>query len=141
MALAATHSVGEPLSELNTTPLIDVLLVLLVMMIITIPIATHSLPVDLPSGEGPVVQSVQNEISIRPDGTPTWNGQNVSRAQLGALLSRTASMVPEPTTLFRPDPQASYNDAAQIIQLVQRAGITKFAFVGNEQHRSFGTGD
>ena len=138
MAIAISRSSDAPMGELNTTPLIDVMLVLLVMIIITIPVATHSLPVDLPSSEGTVdLNPVQNKIVVTQDGAILWNGEGVTRNQLAIILNRVAAMKPEPTTLFEPDGNAAYQRTAEVLQTVRQTRITKFAFVGNERYRGF----
>lgn len=138
MAIAIPSRPYEPFGALNTTPLIDVMLVLLVMMILSVPLAVHSLDYDLP-GEGPpgAVNDVRNRLTISPDDRVAWNGTAVSEAELAAVLRRAAAMEPEPQLEFAPDAAASYHASARVLRLVKASGATNFGFVGNERHRHF----
>lgn len=139
MAVARPLPAGAPLSEINTTPLIDVLLVLLVMLVITIPAGTHSLEFDLPSGDsGEVIDRTSNRLSLTERGEIRWNGQAVTRGELAAVLGQVRSMNPEPEVQFEPDPQASYAVAADVLHLAKDAQLSRFGFVGNDRYRSFG---
>ena len=143
MAAALMSSPDAPMSELNTTPLIDVMLVLLVMFIITIPVATHSIDVDLPVPCGndcqtlPKPDRVQNKIVIDSADRLLWNGTQVTQAQLGALLAETTEMAVEPELQFEPEGGASYSTAALTLRTIKASGVTKFGFVGNEKYRQF----
>lgn len=141
MAIAATRPNDQPLMELNTTPLIDVLLVLLILFVITIPAATHSLAVDLPSDRGDpprTIDPVVNRVTLTADGVIQWNGDGVSQQQLAALLGRSARMVPEPELQFAPDAQAGYDLAAHVTGTIKASGVTRFGFVGNDRYAEFG---
>ena len=142
MAIAATLSAQEPLSEINTTPLIDVLLVLLIMIIMSIPIKPHSLEVPLPQ-DGPVdipfdPNKVRNKVVLTTDGAILWNGAQVSQDELSALLLTTKRFRTEPELQIEPEPNASYELAAKMINTIIDSGVTKFGFVGNEKYRTFG---
>jgi biopolymer transport protein ExbD len=141
MAISATPSVQEPLSEINTTPLIDVLLVLLIMIIMSIPMKPHSLDVPLPQGKHERLVSepdpVRNKIVLTTDGAILWNGDTVSRGQLAALLDRTTEFKVEPELQFEPEANASYELAARVIDTIVDSGVTRFGFVGNERYREF----
>ena len=80
----------------------------------------------------------QISVVIQPQGTVLWDGVAVTRGELQSRLATAAAMNSAPVIRFRPDPQASYNDAVQVIALIGDAGLDKFAFDGNEQHRTFG---
>lgn len=142
MAFAAASSPREPLSEINTTPLIDVLLVLLVMIVLTIPMSTHSLDYDLPQGK-PVTQphAISNVLEITPEGALLWNGQATDESGLKALLGQVRTMHPEPEVQFRPDANASYRDSANVLQIVKMSGVTRFGFVDNDKYRTFARGE
>lgn len=129
----------RPLSEINTTPLIDVMLVLLIMFVITIPVATHSVEIDLPRdcADCPAADAVKNRIVIDAGDRLLWNGTPVSEAQLGALLAETRRMPIEPELQFEPAPQASYDASARTLRAIDAAGLTRFGFVGNEKYRAF----
>jgi len=129
---------GEPLSQMNTTPLIDVLLVLLIMMIISIPIAAHQVEVDLP-GPGPDTRAQQVLISlvVERNGAILWDGQALTRAQLEQRLTRAAKAEPTHVIRFEPHANASYDDAVQVINMASDAGVKAFAFVGNYQYKDF----
>lgn len=134
----AGPAMGEPLSQMNTTPLIDVLLVLLIMMIISIPIAAHKVEVNLPipgpdSGE----EQVDVSLIVEQNGAILWNGDVVSKAQLEQLLTRAASAETKHVIRFEPNANASYNDAVQVINMVSDAEIKAFAFAGNYKYRQF----
>ena len=133
-------STDAPFSQMNTTPLIDVLLVLLIMMIMSIPIATHQVQVDLPGPGTNGVIGPQVSLTIDAAGQARWNGEAVDRTALFARLSSAARQVPEPVIRFEPDAMTGYDDAVQVINLADDAGTGKFAFVGNERHRSFDKG-
>jgi biopolymer transport protein ExbD len=130
----------RPMSEINTTPLIDVMLVLLIMMIITIPVATNSVEVNLPSdgvvGPDPSI----NTIVITQGGRVLWNGEGISEAELPAVLAQTALLEPEPQLRFEPEAAAAYGQTARVLWLIKRSGVTNFGFAGNEKFRTFGTG-
>jgi biopolymer transport protein ExbD len=132
-------SADQPMSEMNTTPLIDVLLVLLIMIIMTVPLGTHVLDVDLP-GEAPVTpgEARQFSITISPAGQVFWDGEAVNQEGLGDRLAQAAALSPEPVIRFQPDPQTSYDASVQVIAQVRDAGLKKFAFIGNHEFRSFG---
>ena len=144
MARTATASAefGAPFSEMNTTPLIDVLLVLLVMLILAVPAAVNQVPIELPSAaiEHPYVEHDRNKIAIDPRSAITWNGQPVSAAQLASLLQATRKLKPEPELQFQPDPAAPYDTASKVLNTIKASGVTAFGFVGNDSYADFGKG-
>ena len=143
MAISGGRDDGEPMMEMNTTPLIDVMLVLLIMFIITIPVATHSVDIDLPvpdtSNPPPdTIDPVQNKIVLTPNNEILWNGTAITANQLVTYLNETKNMEPEPELQFEPEPQASYQLSAEVLNVIKGTGVTKFGFVGNEKYREFG---
>lgn len=133
---------GEPMLDMNMTPLIDVLLVLLIMFIITIPIATHSVDIDLPQGNPPPsdldIDPVKNKLVISAEDRLLWNAEEITPNQLVTTLQETTQMVPEPELQFEPDQLASYDRSSKVLQIIKTSGVTKFGFVGNEKYRVFG---
>jgi len=140
MAMSGGKEDGSPMMEMNMTPLIDVLLVLLIMFIITIPIQTHAVKVDLPvNSKNPPQNPIdpeKNKISIDASGTVAWNGSPVDEVTLRQYLDQTAGMNPEPELHFQPDPQARYEVVDRTLAVVKRSSITKLGFIGNEQYRN-----
>ena len=139
MSVGSPSGSDEVMVEMNTTPLIDVMLVLLVMLIITIPIQTHAVKLDLPQANAtPPPQTVQPEVvdlEIDFDGTPIWNGTPVSsRAQLDKFFQDTANKIPQPEVHLRPNRLAKYDAVARTLADAQRLGVTKIGFVGNDQY-------
>jgi biopolymer transport protein ExbD len=139
MSVGNAEGTDEVMLDINTTPLIDVMLVLLVMLIVTIPIQTHAVKLDLPiNNNPPPPQEVMPEVvnlEIDFDGTVIWNGTPVtSRAQLDLFLQQTASKVPQPEVHLRPNRLAKYDAVARTLADAQRLGVTKIGFVGNEQY-------
>jgi len=124
------------LCDMNTTPLIDVMLVLLVMFIVTIPIQTHAVKIDLPQAITPAVD-VRDVVNLKVDfdGTVIWNGTPVQgRAQLDRYLLDAAAKIPQPEVHFRPNRLAKYDTVARTLADAQRLGVTRIGFVGNEQY-------
>jgi biopolymer transport protein ExbD len=142
MAMSGGKDDGSPMMEINTTPLIDVMLVLLIMFIITIPVATHAVNIDLPAPTPPTnippPKKDKNQVSITPGGSILWNGQVIDQGGLVFQLNASAKMKPEPELQFQPDPQAPYDVAAKVLQLIKVSGVTAFGFVGNEMFSEFG---
>ena len=138
MAMSGGKDDGSPMMEMNTTPLIDVMLVLLIMFIITIPPQTHAVKVDLPQNSPPqnVVQPDKNTISIDPAGLVAWNGTPVDDVTLRQYLDASLALPTEPELHFQPDPNARYEKVDQILAIIKRAGVTKLGFIGNEQYRN-----
>ena len=99
---------NEPMMDMNTTPLIDVMLVLLIMFIITIPVQTHAVKIDLPipTDSQSNVDPEKNKVMIDPAGTITWNGSPVDLAQLAQYLEQTKALPVEPELQVQPDPYA-----------------------------------
>jgi biopolymer transport protein ExbD len=127
--MSMSSHTAEP--ALNATPLIDVLLVLLIMLIFTIPVMTHKVAVTLPQhpprGDLPEVI----ELGIDFDGLVTWNGKPVeSLAQLENRLRAEQAKIPAPTVFLRADPRARYEGAVQVLAATQRAHVTNLAIVG-----------
>jgi len=137
MAMSGGRDDGEPMMEMNTTPLIDVMLVLLIMFIITIPIQTHAVKVDLPQNSDQVntpIQPDKNKITIDPAGVVTWNGAPVDDLTLRQYLEQTTMLNPEPELHFQPDRDARYEKVDQVLAIIKRSGVTKLGFIGNEQY-------
>jgi biopolymer transport protein ExbD len=120
-----------PISALNITPLIDVMLVLLVMLIIALPATMHEVKVDLPNGEGRKGDPVLQKLVLRNDGQAFWNGETIGEAALGEKLRATAKSGDE--LQFQTDANARYERFNQLIALVKRSGVEKVGFVGNGQ--------
>jgi biopolymer transport protein ExbD len=127
-----------PMMEINTTPLIDVMLVLLVMLIITLPVMTHAVKLDMPRPnpnkvEPPTPPEVIN-LEIDFDGTILWNGSPVSNLQtLERYFQVEANKNPQPELHLRPHRRAKYDFVAHVLAVAQRNGIQRIGFVGNEQ--------
>ena len=129
---------GRPqvMGEMNTTPLIDVMLVLLVMLIITIPIQLHSVDLNLPSGKAPPVTTAPEvvQIDVDFDGTVLWNGEVVAdRAALEARMREKAAQPVQPEVHLRPNKLVRYERVAAVLASAQRLGLKKLGMVGNEQ--------
>ena len=141
MAMSGGNDDGQPMMEMNTTPLIDVMLVLLIMLMITIPPVSHAVNIDLPTQtpptDEPIVDPVVNKILIMPNNEILWNGTPVSLEQVGQYLAQTKSMNPEPELQFQPAPTSAYDTVNRVLAAVKRSKITRFGFVGNEQYRIF----
>lgn len=125
---------NQPMSQLNITPLIDVLLVLLVMLMLSIPIATHKVEIQLPppgtgSGEPPVV----NILRINQAGLTLWNGEAVTETKLKNLLSEMAKDPDRPQLHMQTDANARYEIFDHTIATVKRSGVQAIGFVGNKQ--------
>lgn len=138
MAMAAgPRDDNEPMMDMNTTPLIDVMLVLLIMFIITIPVQTHAVKIDLPvptDNAASNVDPVKNKVMIDSAGTITWNGTPVDLAQLSVFLEQTKALPVEPELQIQPDPYARYLVVDNVLAVVKRSGVGKLGFVGNEQY-------
>ena len=138
MSVGNESGPDEVMVEMNTTPLIDVMLVLLVMLIVTIPIQTHAVKLDLPQGAPPPPSDIMPEVvnlEIDFDGTVIWNGTPVpNRAQLDRYFQDTAAKIPQPEVHLRPNRLAKYDAVARTLADAQRLGVTKIGFVGNEQY-------
>jgi biopolymer transport protein ExbD len=138
MAMSAGSAEGEPMMDINTTPLIDVTLVLLIMFIITIPIQTHAVKLDLPVDSGdhtpPPVDPVKNKVIITPDGQVLWNGTPIDLVRLRQYLDITQTMNPIPELHLEPDAQARYDLVDRVLAVTKRAQVEKMGFVGNEKY-------
>jgi biopolymer transport protein ExbD len=137
MAMAGGEDNGEPMMDLNMTPLIDVLLVLIIMFIITIPIQTHAVKVDLPvksDNQQNIIDPQKNKITIDQAGAVAWNGVPVNEATLAGFLAQSAQLNPEPELHFQPDANTRYEVVDQTLAVIKRSPITKLGFIGNEQY-------
>ena len=127
---------GGAMVEMNTTPLIDVLLVLIVMLIITIPIQTHAVKLDMPrpNPNQPLVEPEVIKLDVDFDGTVVWNGNVVASGdQLVSYLRSAAAKDPQPELHLRPNKLTKYDVVAKILATAQRVGVTNIGIVGNEQ--------
>src|SRR6185295_6834271 len=140
MAMSGGREDGEPMMEMNTTPLIDVMLVLLIMFIITIPIQTHAVKIDLPVNQPnqppPPVDPVKNVLSINAQDQVLWNGSPVTLTQLRSYLDTTQQMNPIPELHLQPDATARYEIVDEVLAVTKQAKVQKMGFVGNEYYMS-----
>ncbi len=142
MSMSAGSDDGEPMMEMNTTPLIDVMLVLLIMFIITIPVATHAVNIDLPAPTPPPLVppplTDKNKVVLTGAGQILWNGEAITDGQLLFQLQESMKYPVEPELQFQPEPQAAYDLSAKVLNIIKGSGVTKFGFVGNEMYSEFG---
>ena len=124
--------------DINTTPLIDVMLVLLIMFIITIPVQTHAVKLDLPQDQTnqppPPIDPIKNKIVITQAGAVLWNGAPVNLTQLRQYLDVTQQMDPIPELHLQPEPEARYEMVDEVLAVTKQAKVSKMGFVGNEAH-------
>lgn len=137
MAMSVGGGEDEPMMEINTTPLIDVMLVLLIMFIITLPAMTHAVKLDMPR---PTDTPPEDEVRVEPirldidwDGAIIWNGTLVNLDELEGYFRSQAAQVPQPELHVRPDRRADYDTVAKVLAMAQRNGMERIGFVGNEQ--------
>jgi biopolymer transport protein ExbD len=138
MSMQVGEGGGEdaPMMDINTTPLIDVMLVLIIMLIITIPIQTHAVKMNMPVGasSAPPKPPEIVRIDVDFDGTIGWNGVIVAdRAELENKLAQVAALPDQPEVHLRPNKLVSYKVVAMVMASAQRLGVTKIGLVGNEQ--------
>jgi biopolymer transport protein ExbD len=138
MQTTSDNSSGEPMLDVNVTPLIDVMLVLLIMFIITIPIQTHAvkldLPVNQPNQPPPPIEPLKNTVVVSANGQILWNGTPVTQPQLRQYLDVTQQMNPIPELHLQPDATARYELVDEVLAITKRAHVQKMGFVGNEYY-------
>jgi biopolymer transport protein ExbD len=138
MQTTGDNESGEPMIDMNVTPLIDVMLVLLIMFIITIPIQTHAVKLDLPVNQQnqppPPIDPVKNKVVINAQDQVLWNGSPVSMQQLRSYLDTTQQMNPIPELHLQPDATARYETVDNVLAVTKRAHVQKMGFVGNEYY-------
>ena len=140
MAMAAGGAEGEPMMDINTTPLIDVMLVLLIMFIITIPVQTHAVKLDLPQNTNappPPILPTKNEVAIMDTGQVLWNGTPVDLLVLRQYLDQSQTLNPIPELHVRPAADARYEVVDEVLAATKRAHVTKMGFIGNEAYANF----
>jgi biopolymer transport protein ExbD len=125
---------GEVMVEMNTTPLIDVMLVLLTLLIITLPIQTHAVKLDMPrpNTHQPPTPPVVVTLEVDFDGTVLWNGTPVDKKTLDGYLQSAASDDPQPEIHLQPNRLAKYDAVAKVLADAQRLGVTHIGFTGIE---------
>ena len=136
MTVGKSTKDAEVMVDINTTPLIDVMLVLLIMLIITIPIQTHAVKLNMPIGKPPppVVQPQVVTIDIDFDGTILWNGETLSgQPDLEARMRAAAAMQDQPEIHLKPNKLVKYRNVAMVMASAQRLGLTKIGIIGHEQ--------
>jgi len=137
MQTTGANDSGEPMLDINTTPLIDVMLVLLIMFIITIPIQTHAVKLDLPQNSNtppPPVLPTKNVVVVNAQDQVLWNGNPVSMDQLRQYLDITQQMNPVPELHLQPDATARYEKVDEVLAVTKKAHVQKMGFVGNEYY-------
>jgi biopolymer transport protein ExbD len=136
MSVGSGGGEGAPMMEMNTTPLIDVMLVLIVMLIVTLPIMTHAVKLDMPppNPDPPDEEPELITIIIDYDGTILWNNTAVADlATLERYFKIEAQKIPQPQVAIRPDARAKYDAVAQVMASAQRNRIEKMGLIGDEQ--------
>ncbi len=120
-----------PMAEINVVPLVDVMLVLLIIFIITAPLLTHSVKIDLPKAESTanITRPERVELAIRTDGSLFWNGEPVALQQLNTRFSATVAQTPETELHIRADKLAHYEHVARIMSIAAKAGMTRIGFI------------
>jgi len=136
MAMEMRRGEGEPMIEMNMTPLIDVMLVLLTLLIITLPIQTHAVKLDMPSSTHSHgdFQPVVVNLAVDFDGTMLWNGSAVDRPTLDAYFLDAAEADPQPEIHLNPNKLAKYDIVAKVLADAQRLGVKKIGFTGLDQY-------
>jgi biopolymer transport protein ExbD len=132
MQVGGEHDEDEVVSAINTTPLVDVMLVLLIIFLITIPVATHTVKVDLPKDTNQPSKIVPGNITlaVTPDGQSYWDQTPLhDRADLMARLEKVAAQKPQPQIMIRGDAQARYEAVGRLVAACQEAGVTRVDFV------------
>src|SRR5438270_1677097 len=136
MQTTSDNTSGEPMLDVNVTPLIDVMLVLLIMFIITIPVQTHAVKLDLPVNQANpppvVINPVKNVVTSNAQNQVFWNGSPVDMQTLRQYLDTTQQMNPVPELHLQPDATARYEIVDQVLALTKKAHVQKMGFVGNE---------
>ena len=127
-----THN--EPMMHINTTPLIDVMLVLLIMFIITIPMQTHGIKLDTPQASRPYQLLARNEIAVTAGDKVLWNGVPVDLASLRQYLDQSQTLAPIPDLQIRPAHDARYELVDKVLAQAKRANVTRMGFVGNDAY-------
>ena len=135
MAMSTGTANGRVMVEMNTTPLIDVMLVLLVLLIVTLPIQTHAVKVDMPSGTPPpTVQPPPVNLAVDFDGTVSWNGTIVDRGTMDSYFKDAARQNPQPEIHIHANRLASYDAVSRVLADAQRLGATHIGFTGVDQY-------
>ena len=140
MQTTSSNTSGEPMMDINMTPLIDVMLVLLIMFIITIPIQTHAVKLDLPvdsNAPPPPIEPTKNMVVITTGGQILWNGAAVDQNPLSQYLELSQQMNPIPELHLQPEPDARYELVDEVLAVTKRAHVEKMGFVGNEAYMKF----
>jgi biopolymer transport protein ExbD len=134
--MSTKQAEGDPMMEINMTPLIDVMLVLLTLLIITLPIQTHAVKLDMPAGPGKpaVLKPVVVNLGVDFDGTILWNGSAVDRATLDSYFYDAGLADPQPEIHLNPNKLARYDTVAKVLADAQRLGVKKIGFVGLDQY-------
>lgn len=140
MQTTTDNASGEPMLDINVTPLIDVMLVLLIMLIMTIPPQTHAvkldLPVNQPNQKPPPIQPLKNTVGVTAQNQITWNGTPISQEQLRQYLEVTQQMNPIPELHLQPDATARYELVDEVLAITKKAHVQKMGFVGNEYYQN-----
>ena len=129
MAMHINAAKDDVMVDMNTTPLIDVLLVLLVLLLITLPMQTHAVKLDMPAGLPSNLHPVVNDITIDFDGTILWNGRVVDRAVLDTYLIAAARQNPQPEVHVTADRMSRYDTVAKVLADAQRLGVSRLRIV------------
>jgi biopolymer transport protein ExbD len=131
MAFGTQDDADEVMNEINMTPLVDVMLVLLIIFIITVPVMKHAVPVDLPraSNEREVIKPETIRLSVTADGKYHWNESDITDGELEPRLRTEAQKDPQPDLHIRGDKEVRYERVAQAMSAAQRAGVRKIGFV------------
>jgi biopolymer transport protein ExbD len=137
MAMEIKRGENDPMIEMNMTPLIDVMLVLLTLLIITLPIQTHAVKLDMPQTTQNKPQMFKPEIvnlGVDFDGTILWNGSPIDRATLDSYFQDAATKEPQPEIHLNPNKLAKYDVVAKVLADAQRLGVKKIGFTGLDQY-------